>query len=167
MASARIEPTVFATATSTPLPTSETAVAPSSKLSDPIMLTYQESYTGAANWFATAGGKPLANWSGLDTTSPRQAPNSKQDHPAKSDAKMNPYAKRIFGLTQCLSRKVTVFVTSVRMFLIISAKRFGNHLLSSRCCQQEDYAQHHHRTSKVYYQPSGVHQDSQGHLSFL
>jgi len=81
------------------LPTSETVVATSSKPSDLIMSTYQESYTGAAEWFGTAGGKPLADWSGLDTTSLRKALIPKQDCPAKSDANMKAYSNRIVGLT--------------------------------------------------------------------
>jgi len=63
------------------------------------MSRYHESYLGAADWFATAGGKPKADWSDLDTSVPGQAPNPKEDRPAKSDAKQKAYSKRIVGLT--------------------------------------------------------------------
>ena len=63
------------------------------------MSTYNESYKQAADWYAIAGGKPKADWSGLHTFIKRQAPNPKQDRPAKSDAKQKAYTLRIVGLT--------------------------------------------------------------------
>jgi len=63
------------------------------------MSSYNESYKGAADWHAISGGKPKADWSGLDASVPRSAPNPKQERPAKSDAKQKAYARRIVGLT--------------------------------------------------------------------
>ena len=86
------------TGTTTTLSTGTTKTAPIKPV-DPIMSTYNESYKGAADWYAISGGKPKADWSGLDTSVPRQAPNPKQDRPAKSDAKQKAYTLRIVGLT--------------------------------------------------------------------
>jgi hypothetical protein len=64
------------------------------------MSTYNESYKQAADWYAIAGGKPKADWSGLQHTFiKRQAPNPKQDRSAKFDAKQKVHARRIIGLT--------------------------------------------------------------------
>ena len=35
---------------------------------NPIMGLYEESYSGAGDWYAISGGKPLPDWSGLALT---------------------------------------------------------------------------------------------------
>jgi len=57
------------------------------KPSDHLMVVYKESYVGASDWYATSGGKPLFDWTGIDSSAPTPFPNPKQNCPANNYAK--------------------------------------------------------------------------------
>ena len=74
-----------------PLPEDTPGRARVPKPSDPLMGAYKESYEGAGDWFVTSGGKPLADWSGLDPKADNPDGNYRQQRPisASSQRKLN------------------------------------------------------------------------------
>ena len=69
------------------------------KPTDYLMGAYQESQTGAGDWYIIAGRKPKADWSGIDTTEPIPTPVPTQKRRYRSKYESSEYLQRVTPMT--------------------------------------------------------------------